>query len=108
MSSSNRPVVVTYENMFKTFQVPLYEQWKIDVLLSKHFHINASDTKDLPYYEFYFKIKICEDIAKEEEERNNEQSKSQEEMMSKYSNPSAMAPKMPEVKMPNISMPSMS
>ena len=91
-------------SLFNSFKVQLYSQWEIDVSLAKNYNIHRDEILEMPFYEFYYKIKICEKMAEEENERNRAE-EAKYASMTDYKN--MKTPSLPDVKLPNVSLPSL-
>lgn len=90
--------------------------WRIDIkslvrnelFICRDYHIQPSEIRRKPYYEYEMMLDEIKEVQKEQEENEKKRQKEQDEMRSKY-NPSSMMrnmkssmPSMPKIQMPKI------
>ena len=100
------------QGVYLMFKVNTRDLVKNNLYICKDYHIQPSEIRKLPYYEYEFiliEIKVIEEKQQEEQEKYNEKfdTKSMNSQMNNMSRNMMGGGnfKMPNVSMPNINMP---
>ena len=86
-------------HLYLLWQVDIRNSVKNDLFIVKEYHLQPSEIKQMPYYQYEW---MLEDIK--EEQKKIEEQRRQEELNRKnnYKTPKIPTPKMPTVRMPKF------
>lgn len=85
--------------IYLTLSVNIDSALKNDLFICRDYHIQPSEIKQLPYWQYETILSYIDEIQKEEEKRQKEREKEQQNT---FKAPSYQMPKMPTISIPKF------